>query len=184
MGMDKKRLEEYFAQVDGRLAQPAELLIYGSAAFILLDEEARTSLDLDVAGPYSKLNFEDFRQASRQAGLEVNPVAVDVAEHVEWIAGARLCLAPPESAGTLTLWQGRQLVVKTVAAADLVASKLIRYDPVDQSDVRYLVSQMKLSHADIAVAVARLPSGFRSDALVRENLANLKEDMRLWTAGT
>lgn len=184
MGMDKKRLVEYFAQVDERLTHPAELLIYGSAAFILLDEEARTSLDLDVAGPYSKLNYEEFRQASRQAGLEVNPDGLDAAEHVEWISGARLCLAPPESAGTLTLWQGRQLVVKTVAAADLVASKLIRYDPVDQSDVRYLVSQMKVSHAEVAGAVARLPPGFRNDALVRENLDNLKEDMRLWTAGT
>lgn len=182
--MDKNRLVEYFAQVDERLAQPAELLIYGSAAFILLDEEARTSLDLDVAGPYSQLNYEDFRQASRQAGLEVNPAGLDAAEHVEWIAGARLCLAPPEAAGTLTLWQGRRLVVKTVAAADLVASKLIRYDPVDQSDVRYLVSQMKVSHAEVAGAVARLPPGFRNDALVRENLDNLKEDMRLWTAGT
>ena len=181
--MDKKRLEEYFAQVDQRLSQPAELLIYGSGAFILLDEEARTSLDLDVAGPYSRLDYEEFRQVSRQAGLEVNPVALDAGEHVEWISGARLCLAPPESTGTLTLWQGRRLVVKTVAAADLVASKLIRYDPVDQSDVRYLASQTKVSHAEVAAAVERLPPGFRNDALVRENLENLKEDMRLWTAG-
>ncbi len=182
--MDKKRLEEYFAQVDGRLTQPAELLIYGSGAYILLDEEARTSLDLDVAGPYSKLDYEEFRQVSRLAGLEVNPAEPGPNDHVEWISGARLCLAPPESAGTITLWQGRKLVVKTVAAADLVASKLIRYDPLDQSDVRYLISQMKLSHEEIAVAVGRLPPGFRSDALVHENLANLKEDMRLWTAGT
>ena len=182
--MDKNRLVEYFAQVDGRLTRPAELLIYGSAAFILLDEEARTSLDLDVAGPYSKLDYEEFRQASRQAGLDVNPAGLDAGEHVEWISGARLCLAPPESAGTLTLWQGRHLLVRTVAAPDLVASKLIRYDPVDQSDVRYLVSQMKLSHEEIAGAVARLPPGFRNDALVRDHLDHLKEDMRLWTAGT
>lgn len=182
--MDKDRLVEYFAQVDERLTQPAELMIYGSAAFILLDEEARTSLDLDVAGPYSKLNYEEFRQVSRQAGLEVNPSPLDAGEHVEWISGARLCLAPPESAGTLTLWQGRRLVVQTVSAPDLVASKLIRYDLVDQSDVRYLVSQMKVSHAEISAAVGRLPSGFRNDASVRENLANLNEDMRLWTAKT
>lgn len=180
--MDKNRLVEYFAQVDGRLTSPAELLIYGSAAFILLDEEDRTSLDLDVAGPYSKLDFEEFRQASRQAGLDVNPAGMDSADHVEWIAGARLCLAPPESTGTVTLWQGRNLVVKTVAAPDLVASKLIRYDAIDQSDVRYLISQMRLKYDDVAQAAERLPSGFRSDVLVRENLKNLQEDMRLWNA--
>lgn len=181
--MDKKRLLEYFAQVDGRLSAPAELLIYGSAAFILLDEEERTSLDLDVAGPYSKLNFEEFRQASRQAGLDVNPAGIDSADHVEWIAGVRLCLAPPESAGTLTLWQGRNLVVNTVAAPDLVASKLIRYDAIDQSDVRYLIGQMRLMYADVAQAVERLPAGFRNDVLVRENLRNLQEDLKLWRSG-
>lgn len=41
MGMDKKRVEEYFAQVDQWLAQPAELMIYGSGAFILLEEDMR-----------------------------------------------------------------------------------------------------------------------------------------------
>jgi hypothetical protein len=181
--MDKTHLVEYFARVDQQLMQSAELLIYGSAAFILLDEEARTSLDLDVAGPYSKLNFEDFRKASRAAGLEVNPAEFDAGEHVEWISGARLCLAPPESTETMTLWQGRWLVVKTVAAADLVASKLIRYDPVDQSDVRYLIHQLRVTHDDVVKAVARLPAGFRQDAIVHENLGNLAEDMKSWMAG-
>jgi hypothetical protein len=178
--MDKTRLLEYFAQVDARLTAPAELLIYGSAAFILLDEEDRTSLDMDVAGPYSKLDFEEFRKTSREAGLEVNPAAIDSGDHVEWIAGVRLCLAPPDVAGTITLWQGRRLTVKTVSAPDLVASKLIRYDAIDQSDVRYLISQMRLKYEDVAQAVERLPAGFRDDVLVRENLRNLQEDMKLW----
>ncbi|MGD9611958.1 MAG: hypothetical protein AB7V22_03565 [Kiritimatiellia bacterium] len=179
--MDKKRLLEYFAEVDAQLKAPAELMIYGSAAFILLDEEDRTSLDLDVAGPYSNLDYEEFRISSQQAGLEVNPAAIDSADHVEWIAGARLCLAPPESAGTVTLWQGRNLVVKTVSAPDLVASKLIRYDAIDQSDVRYLMGQMRLTYADVAQAVERLPAGFRNDVLVRENLRNLQDDLKLWS---
>lgn len=179
--MDKTRLLEYFAQVDARLTAPAELLVFGSAAFILLDEEDRTSLDLDVAGPYSKLDFEEFRKASREAGLEVNPAAIDSGDHVEWIAGVRLCLAPPDVAGTLTLWQGRRLTVKTVSAPDLVASKLIRYDAIDQSDVRYLIGQMRLKYEDVAQAAERLPAGFRNDVLVRENLRNLQEDLKLWS---
>ncbi|HOU21243.1 MAG: hypothetical protein KBC66_05900 [Kiritimatiellae bacterium] len=181
MGMDKQQLVDYFARVDQQLTQPAELLIYGSAAFILLDEENRTSLDLDVAGPYSKLDFDEFCQASRLAGLEVNPIDPGAPEHVEWISGARLCLAAPHTTETITLWQGRHLVVKTVGSADLVASKLIRYDPIDQGDVRYLVHQSRMTHDDVVKAVERLPAGFRQDALVRENLGNLAMDMKSWT---
>ena len=180
--MDKKRLLEFFARMDAGLSQPAELLIYGSAAFILLDEEARTSLDLDIAGPYSKVDFEEFRRVSQAAGLAVNPLETTANDHIEWVSSLRLCLAPPEVAGTLTLWQGQRLVIKTVAAADLVASKLIRYDPIDQSDIRYLVTQMRLTHMDVVQAVSRLPEPFSRDALVRENLNNLKEDMALWTS--
>lgn len=179
--MDKQQLVDYFAKVDQLLTQPAELLIYGSAAFILLDEEDRTSLDLDVAGPYSKLDFEEFRRVSQLAGLAVNPIASDEREHVEWVSGARLCLASPEETETVTLWQGRRLSVKTVSAADLVASKLIRYDPIDQSDVRYLIHQSRLTFENVVAAVARLPAGFRQDALVRENLGNLAEDIKSWT---
>ena len=64
-----------------------------------------------------------------------------------------------------------------------MASKLIRYDAIDQSDVRYLIGQMRLTYADVAQAVERLPAGFRNDVLVRENLRNLQEDLKLWRSG-
>ena len=73
------------------------------------------------------------------------------------------------------------MTVKTVSAPDLVASKLIRYDAIDQSDVRYLISQMRLKYEDVAQAAERLPAGFRNDVLVRENLRNLQEDLKLWS---
>jgi hypothetical protein len=52
--MDKKELVSYLEKIDQALQHPSSLCVYGSAAFILLDEPDRTSLDIDIAGPYSQ----------------------------------------------------------------------------------------------------------------------------------
>jgi len=63
--MNKSELIAYLEGIDGGLQQPAMLYIYGSAVCILLDEPDRTSLDIDVAGPYSDAlvleNLENLR---------------------------------------------------------------------------------------------------------------------------
>jgi len=166
--------------MDRYLQSPATLYIYGSAAFILLDELDRTSLDIDVAAPYCSGSFAGIRQAAEKAGFRINPDESTTDDHIEWVSAARLCLPRPDTEHEVTLWQGQRLTVKTVSPAQLVASKLIRYDEIDQSDVRYLCCQMRLKYADVATAVDTLPDAFRDDALVRENLANLERDLVLW----
>ena len=44
--MNKTDLLGYLERLDGALKAPATLHIYGSAAFMLLDEPERTSLDV------------------------------------------------------------------------------------------------------------------------------------------
>lgn len=180
--MNKDQIVKYLSAIDHHLERDATLVVYGSAAFILLDEEERTSLDIDVAGPYSSVPYEAFCDAAEKAGLRVNPDYHNGEEHIEWMSALRLCLARPDPKTEIILWQGRFLVVKTVAPEDLVASKLIRYDDIDISDIRYLILQMKIESADIIDAVERLPRPFKNDVLVRENLNNLLEDMKLWTS--
>ena len=180
--MNKDQIIKYLSAIDNQLERDATLVVYGSAAFILLDEEERTSLDIDVAGPYSTIPYEVFCDAARAAGLPVNPDHHNGAEHIEWMSAVRLCLACPDPKTEIILWQGGHLVVKTVAPEDLVASKLIRYDDIDSSDIRYLILQMKIEKSDIVEAVERLPRPFKKDVLVRENLNNLLEDMKLWTS--
>ena len=63
---------------------------------------------------------------------------------------------------------------------DLVASKLIRYDEIDRSDVQYLLTQSRAPFSDIEEAAGRLPSPFARDPLVRDNLENLRADMAMW----
>lgn len=182
--MNRTELLDYLTRIDAGLLGKAELVVYGSAAFILLGEEERTSLEIDVAGPYSRANYADFQQAAKQAGLPVNPNDVPVGEHIEWVPALRLCLPPPTTATAQVLWQGRKLIVRTVAPPELIASKLIRYDELDQSDIQFLCAQQAVAWESVAEAVRALPPPFNEDTVVKENLANLQRDMTLWRGTT
>jgi hypothetical protein len=169
--------------MDRALTHDAELVVYGSAAFILLGEQDRISLDIDVAAPYSKANLPDLQQAAQQAGLPINPEDGAAGDHIEWVSPLRLCLPVPSPGNEMILWRGRKLTLKTGSPEALIASKLIRYDPIDQADIQFLCSQRAIDFANIEAAVATLPPPFAEDALVRENLANLKRDMVIWKQG-
>ncbi len=179
--MDKRRILEIFALIDGHLQSSAKLCLYGSGAFILLDEEDRTSLDIDIAAPYSTVDYSDFSRAAEMSGLTINPETGTNEDHIEWISIVRLCLADPATTESMVLWQGSKLTIFTVSPADLVASKLIRYDDIDKSDIHYLVFQMNISFESVVNAVTKLPAQFRDDMIVKENLLNLEQDIKLWT---
>lgn len=178
--MDSVKLREHLERLDVVLGQSTELCIYGSAALMLLGQDDRISLDIDVAGAYSSVNETALAAAGRQIGLPVNPPEDYLGDHLEWISPLRLCLAVPSAEGRINLWRGSHLVVFTLPPSDLVASKLIRYDPLDQSDIQFLMLQNALRYEDIAQAVDRLPPAFRHDVVVRKNLGNLKHDAARW----
>jgi hypothetical protein len=178
--MDKSKLLEYLSAMDEALAEETELVVYGSAAFILLDEDGRTSLDIDVAAPYSRVNYPDFCRAAGRSGLPVNPPEDTSGDHIEWISSLRLCLRKPHAEDEIVLWRGKRLTVKTVSAVDLIASKLIRYDPTDQADIQHIFKMTRPSFERVQSAVAALPEPFDTDPLVLENLENVKADMRMW----
>ena len=180
--MNAATLREHLARLDAALGEPARLCIYGSAALMLMGEEDRFSVDVDVAGPYSTINERALAAAAQQIGLPVNPPDDFPADHIEWIGPTRLCLAVPSLENTVKLWQGSGLTVFTLSPADLVASRLIRYDPTDQSDIQFLVIHARVRFEDVAQAVDRLPVVFRDDLPVRENLNNLRRDLQRWTA--
>jgi hypothetical protein len=178
--VNKAELLDYLEKIDGELKSPAILHIYGSAAFMLLDEPDRTSLDIDVAAPYSDVDESDLRRAAELAGIPLNPADDYSSDHLEWISAVRLCLAKPNAGTDILLWRGRNLSVKTGSVPQLIASKLIRYDEIDRSDIQYLCRQIPVRIDAVEAAVGDLPEPFREDALVRENLANFKIDAGLW----
>jgi len=178
--MNKPELIAYLEGIDGALREPATLYVYGSAACILLDEPDRTSLDVDVAGPYSQADEADLSRAAESVGLPVNPDEEYGGDHIEWVGPLRLCLQSPVAGTEMTLWQGSKLCIQSAPVADLVASKLIRYDEIDRSDVQYLVTQAGTTYAEIEAAAERLPAPFARDPLVHDNLLNLRTDMSMW----
>jgi len=178
--MNKPELVGHLERIDRELQKPWILFVFGSAALILLDEPDRTSLDIDVAGPYSQGDFGELEKAAAAAGVPINPPDDYRRDHIEWISAVRLCLSPPDANTDLLLWQGRCLTLRTVSIPRLIASKLIRYDTIDRSDIQYLAKQTGVEWGDVASAVEGLPAPFNRDVLIRENLRNLKTDMAMW----
>ena len=181
--MNASTLREHLGRLDAALGEPARLCIYGSAALMLMGEEDRFSVDVDIAGPYSTVNERALAAAARQIGLPVNPAEDFPTDHLEWVGPTRLCLAAPTAETAVVLWQGSRLTLFTLPPADLVASRLIRYDPTDQADIQFLVIHLRVRFDVVAQAVNRLPATFRDDALVRENLENLRRDLQRWSSG-
>jgi hypothetical protein len=178
--MNKSELVSYLEKIDSALNDRAILYIYGSGACMLLDEPDRTSLDLDVAGSYSRVDEADLRKAADSAGIPVNPDESYQGNHIEWIGPLRLCLQPPTKKETMILWQGTKLTIETASIPNLIASKLIRYDEIDQGDIQYLLSQGNFTHAEIVNAASNLPAQFANDQMVKKNLINLEIDMKIW----
>ena len=177
--MNKSEMTAFFVEVDRQLTAPATLHLYGSAVVILLDAPGRTSLDIDVAGPYSRINQAELEAIAARIRLPVNPEPAYDGPHIEWVGPLRLCLPPPQDEG-MVLWQGARLTVRTGSVEDLVASKLIRYDPTDQADIQFLHAQFRFSTDSVRDAVERLPKPFRDDVLVRDNFGNLLLDLKSW----
>jgi hypothetical protein len=138
-------------------------------------------VDIDIAGPYSEVNELALAKAAQRVGLPVNPSDDFAGDHLEWVGPERLCLAAPRPEEILVLWRGSRLTLFTVPTADLIASRLIRYDPTDQADIQFLMINARTRFADVERAVDRLPPVFRDDTLVRENLHNLRRDLQRWT---
>lgn len=178
--VNKAELLGYLEKMDAELECPAILHIYGSAAFMLLDEPDRTSLNIDVAAPYSEVDERELRRAAELAGIPLNPADDYPSDHLEWISALRLCLAQPNAGTDIILWRGRNLTVKTGSVPQLIASKLIRYDEIDRGDIQYLCRQIPVRITAVEAAVGDLPEPFREAALVRENLANFKVDATVW----
>jgi hypothetical protein len=178
--MNAATLREHLKRLDSALPEPARVCVSGSAAWMLLGQEDRFSMDVDVAGPYSAVNERALATAGEMIGLPVNPPADYPGDHIEWVGPLRLCLARPAD-DIAVLWQGSGLTVFTLPPPDLIASKLIRYDPTDQADIQFLAIHQRVRFEAVVMAVARLPEPFREDALVKENLENLRRDLWRWT---
>lgn len=179
--IDESVVRGYFERLDPLVKPGTELFIIGGAAIALLGAKIRTTVDVDVAAPYSRVDMSNFRDASASAGLPVNPAPGYQGAYVEYVEPLMLTLpSPAEGESAVILFRGFNLTVKTGTPADLIASKLFRYSEKDAGDIRFLMESAGVSLDDVRKSVERLPSRFRNDVLVRDNLANLESDCVIW----
>ena len=95
--MNVASLREYLAHLDDVLDEPMRLCLYGSTPLMLMGQEDRSSLDIDVAAPYSSANERALAEAAEQIGLPLNPADDYEGDHIEWVGPLRLCLSTRES---------------------------------------------------------------------------------------
>ena len=179
--IDEKVLRDYFARLDALVSPGTVLYVFGGGAVALLGAAIRTTIDIDIAAPYSKVAESEFRAASEKAGLPVNPGLGYQGAYVEFVPP--LTLAMPRARtpdDEIVLFSGLNLTVKTGSVADLIASKLIRYNDKDRSDVQYLADLGGIVMDDVVASVERLPERIKRDVVLRANLENLSVDLSLW----
>ena len=58
------------------------LCLYGSTPLMLMGQEDRSSLDIDVAAPYSSANERTLTEAAKQIGLPLNPADDYEGDHI------------------------------------------------------------------------------------------------------
>ena len=178
-------LTEYFSRLDELVPADTVLYLYGGAAVIMYGATIRTTLDVDIAAPYSRINPARFVEWSDMAGIPVNPPEFDNGICVEFVQANRLSLPVPrnEANDSVSVFTGRNLTVLAASPVDIIASKLVRYNEHDQQDIQYLIIAGRVEYKAICEAVSRLPPLFRGDVFVHENLENLKSDMEIWGIG-
>jgi hypothetical protein len=176
--MDAAKLRQIFEKLDQALEHPTELLIRGGAAVLAYGLEQRVTLDIDVL-PASHFIEADLRRACSSAELGFNPSNKDFAEqnYLEVVPEETLILPRPDpDRGYNTIFRGRRLIVRTPPAADLVVGKLKRLEAEDLEDVIFLIKRFRLTEADLTESFERLPTRFKSDPVVQDNLRFVIED--------
>jgi len=163
---------------DANLEHATELVIRGGAAALALGLEQRVTVDIDVL-PASRFVEADLRRACALAGLGFNPADKDLTDrdYLEVVPEETLVLPEPSPERPYnTVFRGMRLTVRTPPAADLVVGKLKRLDPEDLADVAFFIERFRLTRDDLTEAAGRLPSRFRADPVLQDNLRYVVED--------
>jgi hypothetical protein len=162
------------ARLAGALAPdgpPVRLCLIGSAACLFGGMEGRTSQDLDVWKPASDYDRLELQRAVEAAGLQFDPKSSlePEAPYLQIVEPGLTELG--EFAPVLIDRLGRLHLFRP-PIENLIAAKLIRAEPKDLADIRFLIGVHRPDPARIREIVA----GFSAAARVRagENLAYLE----------
>ena len=147
----------------------ARLEIIGAWPVIEAGMPGRTSLDLDVWAPGSKVDRSALRAACATAGLDFDPIDETQRPYLQLIRPGIVELPEhlPQEAGT---WGGLTITVPPPAA--LAAAKLIRAEGKDIADIIFLCSKHGIGREAVARYVEKIADHAKRET-ARENLVYL-----------
>lgn len=159
------------AQALGKDGPPLRLCLIGSAACLFGGMDGRTSADLDIWKPASDYDRVELKAAAEKAGLLFDPKQTLDPER------PYLQLIEP---GLTQLGQFEPVLIERLGrlhlsrppVENLIAAKLIRAEPKDLSDIRFLISHHRPDLAQVRRVVAGFAPPGRETAT--ENLIYFK----------
>jgi hypothetical protein len=158
--------EEILRALDASLNAPVELTLYGRAALLLgfADPPAEYARSQDVDAVLWLGQAEELAQRTNfwEATAALNERLATRGLYLSHLfTEDQVILRPNWRAHRVPLpGRWRQLTLQRLGDVDLLLSKLMRDDPLDQQDARFIISQAGLSVAQIqaALAQARVPA--------------------------
>ncbi len=150
---------------------PVHLCLIGSAACLLDGMAGRTSLDWDIWKPASDYDRLELKAAAEKAGLLFDPKSTLEPDtpYLQLVEPGLTQLGPFEP---LFIERLGRLHLYRPPAENLIAAKLIRADPKDLGDIRFLISR----HRPNTQRVRQIVTGFDAPARQKaaENLVYLE----------
>ena len=158
------------AQALGREGAPLRLCLIGSAACLFGGMDGRTSADLDIWKPASDYDRRELQVAAEKAGLLFDPKQALEPDR------PYLQLVEP---GLTQLWEFVPVFIELIGrlhlyrppVENLIAAKLLRAEPKDLGDIRFLMSRHRPEVARIRKIIAEFSGPPRERAT--ENLVYL-----------
>ena len=150
---------------------PMKLCLIGSAACLFGGMDGRTSADLDVWRPHSDYDRAELRIAAEAAGILFDPKStLDPAR--PYLQIVEPGLTQLGAFDPVLVDRIGRLEICRPPVENLIAAKLIRAEPKDISDIRFLISLHRPDPARIRALIATLPAASRERA--EENLVYLE----------
>lgn len=160
-----KNAEKILAMLDDLLEQPVELTLYGRAALSLgypdSPDEYAWSKDVDgvlwIGQAEELAAHTNFWSAQEEVNRRLQEQGLFITHLFE---ENQVVLRPDWRANRVPVtgnW--KYLRVFRLSDLDLILSKMMRNDPVDRQDIRFILNRSKCSKADVeqAIKTARIP---------------------------
>jgi hypothetical protein len=158
------------SQALGREGAPLHLCLIGSAACLFGGMDGRTSADLDIWKPASDYDRSELKQAAEKAGLLFDPKQ-SLEPNRPYLQLIEPGLTQLGAFEPVFIERIGRLQLHRPPVENLIASKLLRAEPKDLGDIRFLMSRHRPDVARIRKIIAEFNGPSRERA--RENLVYL-----------